>query len=955
MACSQALLSQINDDYLTCQICMEPYQSPKVLTCQHSFCTSCLESCDKTAQGSYILCPICRQRTILGLKGIEGLKNNFVLSNIIDMLVEWRRVHTREGQRDNTEMCQTCPSNDATMATYQCIECLDQLCADCAAFHSRTKLTRDHEVVPLHEIENGKHKDKIHSQEMSRCTLHEPLKLEQYCSKCDLLICRDCIIAHHQGHPLMPIKDAVRQFKFQVQEIQGEMEFGVESSRKSLEELIQIEEEERQELAQVEQDIERLTSDFISLIKEKRATLLKETEDIQNKKLSNLSVAKEHLEVQLRCMLNCTQLSSCVLQDGTAAEILSLRKRVAETMNELKETAYQVQENYKESIAQDHYIRYTPGNIAEHTAKGMGVTEKIRSTKAKQISLNVFIKPSERVAQAEEDRNGLSQHKYHMLKVELPVLPAKSSKPKLGTPVAKRRHLGVNSGQTVKEKQLQDNYEQNHSDVYCGDNSASSQHCDLKVNSVATSSKQRLDDTKQYHCNQKNEPLFVQIPDEKDEQNTPTPSPRVRAKNKESPKHTQGLIKEYPNSTKPTMVKPSVIVKPTIAETPDCYKITRAKGTVPVPVKSHSNINKVLPNHFSTLPHKPTYVANGSNMAVVQPCRAAPKPPKKPSKVKIIPENGYHTVATSKPKVKSYKKAPAPLPPKTSHTQATLQADIVKVFGNKGQGYRDFQAPPLGVAMTIDKTLVLDSHGQQLVIFNSDGFYMCRFTVNIPNQGKLKPINLAVSPTNQVYVLYKNIVTVWSYDGTLLTLFGHGELYGAHGIAVDSQGRVIVSDLQKHQVIVFNKHGQKVLEFGQLGEGNHHFQGPRYVCATSRDEIVVSDHNNHCVKIFDKDGKFLMKMGGKGYSNENVSHPEGIAAVSPGKGRAEAILVADEGNNRIVAFDLQGCFKCNVVEQANDLGLKSPQCIAVSLHGKLVVLQTNSIQARMYELHTVIR
>ena len=43
-------------------------------------------------------------------------------------------------------MCQTCPANESVMATFQCIECLDQLCADCAAFHSRTKLTRDHEV-----------------------------------------------------------------------------------------------------------------------------------------------------------------------------------------------------------------------------------------------------------------------------------------------------------------------------------------------------------------------------------------------------------------------------------------------------------------------------------------------------------------------------------------------------------------------------------------------------------------------------------------------------------------------------------------------------------------------------------------------------------------------------------------------------------------------------------------
>lgn len=36
------LLSQINSDYLTCQICMDTYRKPKVLKCQHTFCQSCL-------------------------------------------------------------------------------------------------------------------------------------------------------------------------------------------------------------------------------------------------------------------------------------------------------------------------------------------------------------------------------------------------------------------------------------------------------------------------------------------------------------------------------------------------------------------------------------------------------------------------------------------------------------------------------------------------------------------------------------------------------------------------------------------------------------------------------------------------------------------------------------------------------------------------------------------------
>ena len=56
---------------------------------------TCLDSCEKSQHGSFIQCPLCRQSTTLGMKGIEGLKNNFVISNMISMMEEWSKVHTR--------------------------------------------------------------------------------------------------------------------------------------------------------------------------------------------------------------------------------------------------------------------------------------------------------------------------------------------------------------------------------------------------------------------------------------------------------------------------------------------------------------------------------------------------------------------------------------------------------------------------------------------------------------------------------------------------------------------------------------------------------------------------------------------------------------------------------------------------------------------------------------------
>ena len=51
--------------HLECAICLETFKEPKVLTCQHSYCKTCLERL-ATVDGRWnyeITCPECRQKT----------------------------------------------------------------------------------------------------------------------------------------------------------------------------------------------------------------------------------------------------------------------------------------------------------------------------------------------------------------------------------------------------------------------------------------------------------------------------------------------------------------------------------------------------------------------------------------------------------------------------------------------------------------------------------------------------------------------------------------------------------------------------------------------------------------------------------------------------------------------------------------------------------------------------
>jgi len=63
---------------------------------------------------------------------------------------------------------------------------------------------------------------------------------------------------------------------------------------------------------------------------------------------------------------------------------------------------------------------------------------------------------------------------------------------------------------------------------------------------------------------------------------------------------------------------------------------------------------------------------------------------------------------------------------------------------------------------------------------------------------------LAVDSSGRLYVLRRGVdppVLVHSSEGGLLGSFGHGEVFDAHGIAIDARDRVFVVDRDAHEVI----------------------------------------------------------------------------------------------------------------------------------------------------------
>jgi sugar lactone lactonase YvrE len=163
-------------------------------------------------------------------------------------------------------------------------------------------------------------------------------------------------------------------------------------------------------------------------------------------------------------------------------------------------------------------------------------------------------------------------------------------------------------------------------------------------------------------------------------------------------------------------------------------------------------------------------------------------------------------------------------------------------------------------------------------------------------------------------------------NGKLVKSFGAGLIQSPHGIHVDHDGNVWVTDCsctlgrggagaaaadptKGHQVYKFSTDGKLLMALGVPGGGRdtaYFFQPNDVLVAPNGDIFVAEGHSSNAtatarVLKFDKTGKLLKTWGSKGTGPENFDQPHALAMDSRGR-----LFVGDRGNNVIKIFDQDG-------------------------------------------------
>lgn len=164
-------------------------------------------------------------------------------------------------------------------------------------------------------------------------------------------------------------------------------------------------------------------------------------------------------------------------------------------------------------------------------------------------------------------------------------------------------------------------------------------------------------------------------------------------------------------------------------------------------------------------------------------------------------------------------------------------------------------------------------------------------------------------------------VLLFDLDGNLVKSFGAGQIAWPHGIFVDADDNVWVTDANGyapipeglgHVIHKYSPDGELLMTLGEKGvggDGKTTFRKPCDVLVGPDGTIFVADGhgsgpdeavNNRIVKL-DAQGNYIGEFGLPGSDHGEFNEPHALAMDSAGR-----LFVADRANSRIQIFDQDG-------------------------------------------------
>lgn len=114
-------MATARENNMSCAVCLELYDDPRILPCGHSYCLKCLlDLSRKISKKGLLKCPICQNESSSEYSEQASYTRNFELNSLVQSYIF--ETTTRDAPSE-AYCCQICDYYPAIPAQRACVEC----------------------------------------------------------------------------------------------------------------------------------------------------------------------------------------------------------------------------------------------------------------------------------------------------------------------------------------------------------------------------------------------------------------------------------------------------------------------------------------------------------------------------------------------------------------------------------------------------------------------------------------------------------------------------------------------------------------------------------------------------------------------------------------------------------------------------------------------------------------